>query len=126
MVFTNYGKQAIAWAIGSDLNTATFDNFIGYVNIGSGSGTVLNTNVTLVEERDRNPITGSPNFDTVRKVQFQGDFNSVEMSGIDLTEFGLIGSGTGITGSVWQREAFGSIVFDGTNELQILSTIEII
>lgn len=122
MVFTNFGKQAATWAIGSNLT----NNFIQYVTIGSGSGTVVATDVTLVAETDRNPITGSPDFDTTRKVQFQGDFNSVEMSGTTLTEFGLIASGPSLVGSIWQREGFGSIVFDGTNELQILTTIEVI
>ena len=74
---------------------------------------------------NRNAITGSPNFATVRKVQFQADFNPVEMSGIHLTEFGLFATGlAALTGSVWFREAFGSIVFDGTNELQTLVTLE--
>ena len=122
MVYTNYGKQAAAWAIGSNLT----NNFIQYVAIGSGSGTVAVTNVTLVAETDRNVITGSPDFDTARKVEFQADFNSVELSGTVLFEFGLLTSGPSLVGSVWQREGFGSIVFDGTNELQILSTIEII
>ena len=122
MVFTQYGKQAAAWAIGSNLT----NNFIQYVAIGSGSGTVAVTNVTLVAETDRNAITGSPDFDTARKVEFQADFNSVELSGTVLFEFGLLTSGPSLIGSVWQREGFGSIVFDGTNELQILSTIEII
>jgi len=122
MVFTNYGKQAITWALGSDIS----NNHIQYVAIGTGSGTAKITDVTLVSESDRNLITGSPDFDTTKKVTFQADFNSVEMSGTTLTEFGLVASGPSLEGSVWQREAFGSIVFDGTNELQIISTIEII
>ena len=62
---------------------------------------------------------------TVRKVTFQADFNSVEMSGTHLTEFGLFTTGTAaLVGSSWLRESFGSIVFDGTNELQVLSTID--
>ena len=45
-----------------------------------------------------------------------------------LTEFGLfdIASGTGFTGSVWLREGFPGITFDGTNELQILSTLQVL
>jgi len=74
MVFTNTGKQFIAYALGSDIS----NNLIGYVAIGSGSGTALATNSTLIAETDRNPITGSPNFTTARKVQFQADFNSDE------------------------------------------------
>lgn len=50
------------------------------------------------------------------------------MSGISLTEFGLFdqASGTGFPGSLWQREGFGAITFDGTNELQILTSIEVL
>lgn len=122
MTFTDYGKQALAWAVGSEIS----NNFIQYVTLGSGSGTASTTDVILVAETDRNLITGSPDFDTVLKVLFQADFNSVEMSGTTLTEFGLVASGPSLVGSIWQREGFGSIIFDGTNELQILSTIEII
>ncbi|MCH7519764.1 MAG: hypothetical protein IH964_12165 [Candidatus Dadabacteria bacterium] len=122
MTFTNYGKLATSWAIGSNLT----NNFIQYVAIGSGSGTVAVTDVTLVAERDRNAITGSPDFDTAKKVQFQADFAATTMSGLILTEFGLFISGPTDVGSVWQRESFGSILFTGTEELQILATLEVI
>jgi len=48
------------------------------------------------------------------------------MSGLILTEFGLFISGPTDIGSAWQREAFGSILFTGTEELQILATLEVI
>jgi len=120
--FTNAAKQFITWGMGSDVGL-----YIGHVGIGSGSGTASASDVTLLHERLRQPITGSPDFTTTQKVTFQGDFNSVQMSGIHLTEFGLfnVASGTTLTGSTWQRESFGSIVFDGTNEVQILSTLEV-
>ena len=54
------------------------------------------------------------------------DFNSVQMSGIKMTEFGLFVSGPLNIGSTWQREGFGSIIFDGTNESQVLSALEVI
>ena len=122
MPITNYGAQAVAWSIGSDIS----NNYIQYAAIGSGSGTFAFTQTTLLNERDRNSLTGSPDFGESRKVEFQFDFNSVEMSGTTLTEFGFLGSHPGVTGSMWQIERFGSIVFDGTNELQLLSTIEVI
>lgn len=122
MVFTNAGKQFVAWRLGSALNTS----FISNIGIGDGSGTGLVTNTTLVNERLRTNITGSPDFSTSRKVVFQGDFNSVQMSGINLSEFGLFTSGAAGIGSTWQRESFGSIVFDGTNELQITSALEVL
>lgn len=122
MPVTNFGKESLAIAIGSDLP----NNFIQYCAIGSGSGTASVTDVTLIAERDRNLLTGSPDFDTARKAGFQFDFNSVEMSGIKLFEFGFLASGPALVGSVWQRESFGSIIFDGTNELQVFSTFEVL
>ena len=122
MGITSYAAQALTWAIGSDIS----NNYIQYFAIGSGSGTFAKTQTTLLSERDRNPITGSPDFTKVRKVTFQGDFNSVEMSGTTLTEWGLLASGPVLVGSIWQRETLGSLVFDGTNELSLISTIEVI
>jgi len=84
------------------------------------------SNTTLLGEHTRTMITGSPNFSETRKVAFQGDFSSVEMSGLILTEFGLFKSGPSNVGSAWQREAFGSLIFDGSNELQITTTLEVI
>lgn len=124
MVFTNDGKEFVALRLGSDITGL----FIGHIGIGDGSGTAVVTDSTLVSEVNRTDITGSPDFTTARKVSFQADFNSLQMSGINLTEFGLfdVASGTGFPGSTWQREAFGSVVFDGTNELQIISTLEVL
>jgi len=121
MVFTTYGKLATSWQIGSNLS----NNHIQCMSIGSGSGTAGITDVTLLGEKVRRVITGSPDYSTAREVMFQGDFNSAEMSGTTAMEFGLFSSGLLGTGSCWQREGFGSIVFDGTNELQIQTTIEL-
>lgn len=122
MVITNAGAQAITYAIGSNIS----NNYIQYCAIGTGSGTALVTESTLINEVDRNPLTGSPNFAEARKVQFQSDFNSFEMSGVTLTEFGFTPSGASQVGSIWQIERIGSIVFDGTNELQVISTLEVL
>ena len=110
------------------IHNGNVGNFIAHVGIGIGSATVLATDSTLVTEKNRTAITGSPDFSTSLKVNFQADFNSVQMSGLKLTEFGLfnVASGTGFAGSGWQREGFGSVTFDGTNELQILSTLEVL
>ena len=122
MVFTNYGRQAVAWALGSDIS----NNYISYMAIGSGSGTPLVSQTTLINEANRVEITGSPDFGTSLKVGFQADWNSVTMSGINLREFGVLASGVVLTGSIWQRESFPNIVFDGTNELQVVTTLEVI
>jgi len=121
MPFTNEGIRQTLLAIGSNLT----NNYIQYYAIGIGSGTALVTNVTLVTESGtRALITGSPDFTTARKVTFQGDYNSVQMSGISLTEFGLFNSGASNIGSIWLRESFPAVTFDGTIELQISTTIE--
>ena len=123
IVFTNAGRQYVALGLGSDIG-----KFIAHVGIGTGSAAVLVSDSTLVTEANRTSITGSPDFSTSLKVQFQADFNSVQMSGLELQEFGLtdVASGTGFTGSMWAREGFGSVAFDGTNELQIITTIEVL
>lgn len=126
MVVTNEGAQFLAFRLGSGL-----PSFISNVEIGIGSATPLITDKILVTGSLRQNLTGSPNFVTARKATFQGDFNSVQMSGVKLTEFGLFISGifggsTDGAGSVWLREGFGSVTFDGTNELQIVSTIDLI
>ena len=123
MPFLNVGKEFVALRLGSALSGL----FIGHVGIGTGSAPILVTDTTLVNEIDRTSITGSPNFDTARKVTFTADFSSSTMSGTDLTEFGFFdqASGTGFPGSAWQREGFGSVVFDGTNELKVTGTIEV-
>ena len=122
MVFTNPGKEMVTLGLGSNVGL-----FIAAMGIGSGSGTVLPTESTLIANRDRNIFTGSPNFDIAQKVTFQADFNAVEMSGTFLTEFGLseTGSQTGFPGSMWQIERFNAIEFDGTNELQVVTTLNV-
>src|SRR3990167_5721554 len=122
MVFTNAGCQFVTWRLGSSLP----NTFIGAIAVGSGSGTALVTNVILVNEFNRTIITGSPDFTTSRKVLFQGDFGAATLSGTQILEFGLFTSGPANIGSVWQREGFGSIVTDGTIELQIQSTLEVL
>ena len=120
-MFVNYGKQAVSWLLGSPISNM----YISAVGIGSGSGIASATDVTLFSEVKRNMITGSPDFSTAQKVTFTADFNSVQMSGIAFSEFGLFASGPISVGSLWQHEAFGSQIFDGTNELQIQSTLEV-
>lgn|SRR3990167_8820776 len=122
MPFTNYGAQALAWALGSQIPVS----FISHGAVGTGSGTAAVTNLTLITETDRNPLTGSASFTESRKAAFQVDFSTVEMSGTQLREFGFLASGAANMGSVWFREAFPTaITFDGTNELQITLAMEV-
>ena len=121
MPFTDVGKEFIALRIGSSLPNL----YVSCIAVGQGSGTAVAGDTVLLDETVRNMITGSPNFSTAKKIVFQGDFSSVQMSGTALSEFGLFQSGVLGVGSTWQREAFGSAVFDGTNELQVTSTLDV-
>lgn len=115
----NYGKNQIALLIGgSTTNVPT------YFIIGSGSGTTVSTDTALVHATDRQIFT-STSYPLNQKVTFQGDWNSVEMSGLEFREWGLITSGTGLTGSLWSKQGIPALTFDGTNELRIESNIEI-
>ena len=122
-MFTNFGAQSVAWALGSVIS----NNYIQAFAIGSGSGTALSTNVTLANESGvRVSLTGSPDFSSARKVTFQGDYNATQISGLLMTEFGLFNTTTQNSGSIWQREAFNAVTFDGTNELQLITTLEVV
>ena len=122
MPFTNAGAQLAILRIGSGIS-----NFIGFYAIGSGSGTALVTNATLISESGvRIAITGSPDFSTARKVTFVGDWSANLISGLAFREFGLFDTITGVTGSAWFRSAFPALTFDGSNELSMTTTIEAI
>ena len=118
MVIVNYAKNRITLLIGGSTTTTPT-----YFVIGSGSGTALVTQTTLIAETDRQ-LNTSISYVT-RKVSWQGDWNSVEMSGTKLTEVGVSTSGASLTGSIWSRTNFPSVTFDGTNELRIRSNWEI-
>ena len=118
---TNAGAQIATWRIASGIS-----QYIESLEVGYGSGANVVTYATLVNGSIRVMQTGSPNFTTARKVTFQGDINSVQMSGLALSEFGWFTSGLLGVGSVWLREGFPSVTFDATNELSVTTTIEVI
>ena len=87
--------------------------------IGSGSGTAIATQTELLKPWDRQENT-SINGSTSYKVKWTGDWNSLEVSGNQLREWGICLSGTNLTGSMWSRTGMGNaITFDGTTELRI-------
>jgi len=115
---SDFGKQQIAIRIGSNIATPAA------IAIGNGSGTELAARVALIAEQDRSAFS-STDFDTANRAIFTSSFNSVEMSGIQLTEFGIFNTASATTGSLWQLEAFDAITFDGTNELEIEAQWEV-
>lgn len=117
----NYAKNQTALLLGGSTILAP-----EYFMIGTGSSTILNTQTELATAKQREAFTDNPTYPTSQKVQYTSDFSSVAMSGIQLTEFGLCGSASTITGSIWSRTVIPSITFDGSNELEIREIWEIV
>jgi hypothetical protein len=114
----NYTKQQVALFVGGSQSI-----FPNYMMLGSGSGTTTASMNALIAPTDRQAVTSTSN--TLYKVSWQGDWNSTEISGLSLTEFGMCASGTGVTGSMWDRTSIPAIQFDGTNELRIVNNYEV-
>ena len=120
MGITNVGKSGMSLLL-SQSGTRP-----GTIAIGTGSGVVDASNVALINMTSRKVFT-STDVATPTETTFVADWNSLEMSGTQLTEFGVFISGTGTTvGRPWSREGFAAIEFDGTNELQIQVVYKII
>ena len=105
---------------------------ISHTAIGTGSATISTTDTTLTNEVDRNQLFQPTNdilqLLTVQNntVTAQSDFSSVEMSGVQLTEFGTFNNSVGGTGNMFNKENIGSIGFDGTIELQVINTFRFV
>lgn len=115
-VVTNYAKNRVALMLGGSITTNISD-FI----IGTGSSTIAATDTALTTASDRQAVT-SATYPSATSIAWQGDWNSVEMSGTALQEWGAIPSGAGLTGSIWSRHIIPALTFDGTNELRIEET----
>jgi len=118
-MINNYAKNRAILLMGGSIA----EN-IDYFMIGTGSATAVATQDALITPVDRQLVTATT-YPSLQKIKLQGDWNSVEMSGIQLTEFGVATSGTGTTGSIWSRTNIPSLTFDGTNELRCEETISI-
>ena len=118
MVITNHARNKTILLIGGSET-----NHPAYFVIGSGSGTALAADTSLVYPVDGQAFTETT-YPTLQKITQQGDWNSVEMSGIQLRQFGIkIEAGT--TGSLWSKASLPALTFDGTNELRIEETWEV-
>lgn len=90
-----------------------------YFIIGTGSATITSGDTTLNTAFDRQLVT-STTYTSSSGISWQGDWNSAEVSGATLTEWGMIPSGTGLTGSIWSHHIIAGVIFDGTNELRLI------
>jgi len=95
-----------------------------YCAIGKGSGTALASNEFLGSEFTRQAID-TTDASTPRFVEYTTTFSAQSVSGLAFTEFGIFSSGATTSGTMWNREAFQAISFDGTTELQISVELEI-
>lgn len=118
MVFSEVGRSGVAMLLGG------YGSAPGWVGIGSGSGAVSINNTGLIAHTDRNAITGSADTSVLKEVAYTADFNSIETSGLVLKEFGLFNVSSG--GTLWVREGFAGITFDGSNELNIQIRLQIL
>lgn len=109
-MITNTGINSIVAVMAGKLN------YPNYMAIGTGSSTVVSGNITLLTEYDRNIMT-EKNTSASYTINYIADFNSSEVSGATITEYGLYSAGT--AGSMFNRQVIGSLLFDGDSELQI-------
>ena len=120
MVTTNFGRSGLAIVGFSGGPVAKF------VGIGIGSHADVATLGSLASESllERKNYS-SLDMSAVNKATWTHDWNNVEMSGIKLMEFGIAPGSTIDIQDLWLRDAFGSIIFDGTNELQTEIELEV-
>lgn len=103
-------------------------NIPQYLGIGSGSGTALSGNVVLVKEMftgDRIQYTTRDHVTNPRFVTWVFDKSAPQLSGLQVSEFGIFHTSGIATGSLWNRESFPPITFDGTQELQVELQFEV-
>ena len=116
MVLTDIGRDFIAKAIGGSGAS------IGSVAVGTGSAAVNISRSGLITESIRNPFS-TIDYSVDKEVIFTGEFNSLELSGLSITEFGSAHLSSG--GQLWNVEGFPGINFTGNNELQVEVTFQI-
>ena len=88
--------------------------------IGTVSGTVAAGETALDTEVARNALT-SYDISVAKDATYIVDFNSVEMSGTSLKEWGLFNAAS--AGSMFLREGIATDSFEGDRELQIQTTL---
>ena len=95
-----------------------------WMSIGSGSGTELVTESGLKNEyitlrKQYTTLNGSTSQQAINTY----NYGATTMSGLTLSEFGTWSDATG--GNIWDVHRLGSVVFEGTVELQIDVTSKI-
>ena len=116
---TDMGKSGISLLVTGE--TTLYPRYCG---IGSGSGTAIITDTALLSEPGSRVDYTTKDVTVQQQTVWTYDFNSVRMSGLNLREFGVFDTQIRASGTIYNRESFGAINFDGTNELQIQTTYD--
>jgi len=91
-----------------------------YGAIGTGTTAYVSGDTALETETDRNLIS-TIDVSIPEEITFITDFSPVEVSGLVLTEFGTMSTGS----RLYNREVLtGSAVFTGEEELQLQQTFK--
>ncbi len=94
-----------------------------YMAIGSGSGAFNSSQTGLVYDLNNRMAFTNTDISVVKDVTFTGDWGATTMSGLPLREFAVTTGSSG--GTIWSRDAFPAVTFDGSNELQIQVTFRV-
>ena len=96
-----------------------------WLSIGSGSGTELITESGLKNEYSALRTQYSVRNGSVsQQTEWTFNYGATSMSGLVLSEFGLYSNPTG--GNIWDVHRLGSVLFDGSVEVQFQMTGKII
>jgi hypothetical protein len=93
--------------------------FPQYGVIGTGSATFAPAVGSMISEIGSRSIWFTRDITTVGEVNFEYQYNSIQMSGITLKEFGIAVGSTTNAQDLWNRETIPATLFDGSNELII-------
>ena len=117
MGLSNHAREQSAIRLGSNVPNLGSP----YLAIGSGSGTLTVNTTGLLNYFDRNQVTGgSVDFTTNQELTMTFDFNSSELSGLTLGQFGVFIEDSG--GKAWSVQNVQNQTFDGNQELQVQVT----
>jgi len=120
----DFTKNSLVLMLGGSKVNNNKENYPTYFMIGTGSTPVTPSQTELAEPSDRQAFT-TMSYPNSQKIKWQGDWNSSEVSGLAIKEFGMTGSASTTTGSMWSRIVIPTINFDGTSELRVTETWEV-
>ena len=122
MGMVNSGSSGLALLLSGSVTDRPYS-----IAVGSGSAAfVVSTGSLQAERSGLRAVFTTTDASTVQYVTYTSDFTTVAMSGTLLTEFGVFSSGAVLSGTMWNRETFTSVTFDGTNELQCQVSFRIV